>query len=50
LNLHEAALYMNITADLATKMWERFHILWEGGTKETLLWYKTHSNRKKLCF
>ena len=42
LNLHEAALYMNITADLATKLWGKFQILREGGTKETLTWSVTN--------
>jgi hypothetical protein len=47
-DLGGAAWYMTVTADLATKMWEKFEILREGGTKETLLWFVT--NGQGTCF
>jgi hypothetical protein len=42
----EAAWYMTITSDLATKLWDRFEIFREGGnSKETLLWYVKNLTR-----
>jgi hypothetical protein len=50
LGLGGAAWYMTITSDLATKMWNKFEILREGGSKETLLQWYVNNSTKILSF